>query len=589
VTAAKNLFDIGQMVQNIGDALAGGAAAAQVELIIYHVDYAFYHLNVIGDESALRCSCMYLLKLVMDQAQLGDSVELGLQVQTSNYGELPPVKNTTITLHDKFNCTIEICYPINPLATGTLYHKLAIDLINNLLSTMGATLMTETDDGKQRYSISLEMEAGPSPDYAVEDEDIRKRLYSRMSGEPSVEELIKFSQRLRGLRVALYATTKSSFAKHLTSCLTTWGTDISHHPVGGEEDLEACGSEVGRSSPRANSNSPSSVCNNIELISTIKGDKMDEIRARNAQVPTFIIIDDNVEALRQLLTSLKDSQLHGTSPMMNSNRLMRNKPMQAPNFPQPNTAVIHFTSLLNYKHVKDTIQTFFPPTDTRSYPLPQVLVIPKPAGPRRFLTALHTAVNKIIVDPLFLPIATSPMSPGHPGYIGDVEHNKETTESSNTYFPTIAATQLMPTSPSIGRSPGSGSSSPKIGPGGGLLVIPKNAKPTVLSMQNVKKDTKNGISPNTENVQGSIPTRAFSEPSSPIVTENSIKLTNGPQTAPILPNSPATKSSSNGFAPKKRSKPPTERTKTTASIPPINVLIVEGMLHITWRLTIRCC
>ncbi|EGO01532.1 SSK1, two-component response regulator activity [Serpula lacrymans var. lacrymans S7.3] len=43
---------------------------------------------------------------------------------------------------------------------------------------------------------------------------------------------------------------------------------------------------------------------------------------------------------------------------------------------------------------------------------PEVMIIPKPAGPRRFLTALHTAVKKPVVDPFFAPIATSPISPG---------------------------------------------------------------------------------------------------------------------------------------------------------------------------------
>lgn len=40
------------------------------------------------------------------------------------------------------------------------------------------------------------------------------------------------------------------------------------------------------------------------------------------------------------------------------------------------------------------------------------MVIPKPVGPRRFLTALHTVVARPIIDPYFTPIATSPRSPG---------------------------------------------------------------------------------------------------------------------------------------------------------------------------------
>ncbi|CAG8515202.1 10648_t:CDS:2 [Paraglomus brasilianum] len=564
----RTCFDIGQMVQNIGDATAGGAAVAQVELIIYHVDYAFYHLNVIGDESALRYSCMYILKRVMDQIQPGSSIELGLHVQTSNYGELLPVKNKPIRSHDKFNCTFEICHAINPSVTETSSSSPAIALANNMLSSLGATLITETCDRKKRYSISLEMEAGPPSDYPLVDEDTRKRnSYSVMSGEPSIEELIKFSQRLRGLRVALYATSKSPFAKHLTSCLTTWGTDISHHPVGGEEDFETPRSETGQSDSRSNSRSASSVPNTIALSSTVKGDKVDEIRARNAQVPTFIIIDDDVEALRQWLTSQKDSQSHRTGPAMNNNRLSRTKhPMHVPNLSQPNTAIIHFTSLSNYKLVKDMIQTVFSPTDSRSYPLPQVLVIPKPAGPRRFLTALHTALNKVVVDPAFMPIATSPMSPGHPGYTSDAEHNKDGTEQpTNTYFSSSAAAMSTST-PSVGRSPGSGSSSPRTGPGGGVLIIPKNAKPIgAVFVKGVEKETPLRV----ENLQGSGMT--LSEPSSP-VTGGSTKSVSGPKTAPIPLNSPVLQSPSNGVT-GSRSKP-LPKPREPASIP-INVLIVE--------------
>ncbi|CAG8502124.1 929_t:CDS:2 [Paraglomus occultum] len=563
----RTCFDIGQMVQNIGDATAGGAAVAQVELIIYHVDYAFHHLNVIGDESALRYSCMYLLKRVMDQIQPGGSIELGLQVQTSNYGEVLPANNQPNRSHDKFNCTIEISHAINPSVTEATSPNPAILLANNMLSVLGATLITETCDGKKRYSISLEMDAGPPPDCSLVDEDTRKRnSYSAMSGEPSIEELIKFSQRLRGLRVALYATSKSSFAKHLTSCLTTWGTDISHHPVGGEEDLETPRSETGQSDSAPNSKSSSSAPNTTVSSSTTKCDKVDEIRARNARVPTFIIIDDDVEALRQWLTSQKDSQSHRTGVVMNNNRQSRTKhPMQVPSLSQPNTAIIHFTSLSKYKLVKDMIQTVFPPTDSRSYPLPQVLVIPKPAGPRRFLTALHTALNKVVVDPVFMPIATSPMSPGHPGYNSEAEYSKDVTEQpTNTYFSSSAAA-MSTSSSSVGRSPGSGSSSPRTGPGGGVLVIPKNAKPLGgIFIKGVEKETSLRV----ENLQGS--GRVYSEPPSPVVG-GAMKSVNGPQTASTPISSPVLQSP-NGLT-NNRNKPP-PKPREPASIP-INVLIVE--------------
>lgn len=78
--------------------------------------------------------------------------------------------------------------------------------------------------------------------------------------------------------------------------------------------------------------------------------------------------------------------------------------------PSPNIIIVHITSLGHYKHVKDTVQSalfLVPPSR-----MPDIIVVPKPAGPRRFLTALYTAVRRPMVDPWFSPIATSPQSPG---------------------------------------------------------------------------------------------------------------------------------------------------------------------------------
>lgn len=44
-------------------------------------------------------------------------------------------------------------------------------------------------------------------------------------------------------------------------------------------------------------------------------------------------------------------------------------------------------------------------------PLPYILVLPKPAGPRRVLTAIHTAINVPVLDHSYSPIATAPTSP----------------------------------------------------------------------------------------------------------------------------------------------------------------------------------
>lgn len=47
-------FDIGELLQNLGDALAGLAAKLDVSLVIYHCDNNIHHTLVLGDEGAIR-------------------------------------------------------------------------------------------------------------------------------------------------------------------------------------------------------------------------------------------------------------------------------------------------------------------------------------------------------------------------------------------------------------------------------------------------------------------------------------------------------------------------------------------------------
>jgi len=47
-------FDIGDLLQNMGDALAGVASKLDVNFVIYHCDNSLHHTLVIGDEGAIR-------------------------------------------------------------------------------------------------------------------------------------------------------------------------------------------------------------------------------------------------------------------------------------------------------------------------------------------------------------------------------------------------------------------------------------------------------------------------------------------------------------------------------------------------------
>ena len=140
--------------------------------------------------------------------------------------------------------------------------------------------------------------------------------------------------------------------------------------------------------------------------------------------PSFILIDDDVSALRQQLLLLRNEQsfnLNLKRPRLAAHHRPKSSPqiMRAKagrqssmvfNQQSSHPVVVHFTSLQNYKVVKDLIHSILS-TPSPSNFVPEVIVLPKPAGPRRLLTALRTAIVKPIVDPFFSPIATSPMSP----------------------------------------------------------------------------------------------------------------------------------------------------------------------------------
>lgn len=47
-------IDVGELIQNVGDALAGMSAKLGVHFVIYHTDNGLYYPNVIGDEDAIK-------------------------------------------------------------------------------------------------------------------------------------------------------------------------------------------------------------------------------------------------------------------------------------------------------------------------------------------------------------------------------------------------------------------------------------------------------------------------------------------------------------------------------------------------------
>ena len=251
----------------------------------------------------------------------------------------------------------------------------------------------------------------------------------KLSGEPTLEDLAQFIETLKGKKVSLYADATGIFAQHLTSYLASWGLDVSHASSDppDAEDSPAC--EAVNSPCTEHSPVVSEALGGTSILQTL--DEQDPPssapltpKALN-QSPSFILIDDDVSVLRERLRRLRAELPHPLQfsrkrPNLAANHRPRSSPQvvraigHSPATSSPRTAavIIHFTSLANFKLVKGILQSVLGPSNGTISRLPEVIVIPKPAGPRRVLTALHTAAMKPIVDPFFSPIATSPISPG---------------------------------------------------------------------------------------------------------------------------------------------------------------------------------
>ncbi|RUS15678.1 hypothetical protein BC937DRAFT_92138 [Endogone sp. FLAS-F59071] len=466
-------FDIGELMQNVGDALAGTAAKLGVELVVYHSDNALHYMNVMADEGGFRHALMNLLRTILDSCNPGASVELGLNIAPFT---LSPTSDSSfissINKGDRLQVTFEVIHNPSPTAGDTVLCPNA-NLTDKLVTYLGGSLRADELDGNRtRFEVTVEVEAGTTVERrsVPEQSNGHPRLQRRLSGvrfssEPTLDDLVQFIELLRGVKVVLHATDQSVFARHLTSCLTSWGTDISHVPVTLQSDTTTATSGSGYFGSDYNfyntvmsfSNSGDSITNTPPseggtptnlVVTSPRGSGTTSPVGEFAQKPSrqnhstsseeqqlqqmppaFVLIDDDIQTLEEKLLEFRNqppsmvappTPAHGTNGNGNSHyrRHRRGKSNGGASGMSPQTtAIIHFTSLSNYKQCKDAVQwlvsgsPLFPPAMSVSPFFPQVLVVPKPAGPRRVLTTLHTAMTKAIVEPHYNPIATSPSTP----------------------------------------------------------------------------------------------------------------------------------------------------------------------------------
>ncbi|KAI9512700.1 hypothetical protein F5148DRAFT_973098 [Russula earlei] len=459
--ASVHDFDIGETLQNVGDALGGMAAELGVELVLYHGDVGMKHIAVKGDEIGILYTLSHIVRQILAAAHRGDCVQIGLflvapVVVSPKKGDPSvfevPLDATepadAISLPDPdspLRCTFQITQIFAHNIAGTsaplsgttpVRGKPYLDshILHRLVRHVNATLTCEPTDTAPVCKLSVTLERGSpavvNPAIILSDNDPLLQSFPdfKLSEEPTLEDLAQFVGTLKGKKVSLYADAAGIFAHHLTSYLTSWGLDVSHASSESDAENSPC-----RESMNLSSAEHPPVTNEALGGGTIL-QTLDEQESppsapltpkSPSQSPSFILIDDDISVLRERLGKLRaelphPSQFARKRPNLAANHRPRSSPQVARAIGQSSTTssprsvvvIIHFTSLGNFKLVKGILQSVLGPSNGTPGRLPEVIVIPKPAGPRRVLTALHTAITKPIVDPFFSPIATSPISPG---------------------------------------------------------------------------------------------------------------------------------------------------------------------------------
>lgn len=292
-------------------------------------------------------------------------------------------------------------------------------LARALLSQLSIELEDGPADANSRSWVMRAQLASPRPKLQSEDpaETLGRRRASLEPGtgqEPSMNDLKRFADTtLKGQKVALHSGELSTFAKHLTTYLAGWGMDVSHVPLEVEDKIDATGE-------KGYGQHIETTIPHVSEVPIFKNGTSDSgLSVSGEGASNLIIVDDDATTLRRILRQIRSMPLNYAPTLLAkrpqlASRRTRSSPhvRQLHQLPTVNssTVILHFASLSHYKEIKEIVQTALASHRTSS--LPEILVVPKPAGPRRIITALWTALRRPGVDPSLPPIATSPSSAG---------------------------------------------------------------------------------------------------------------------------------------------------------------------------------
>ncbi|KAH9978098.1 hypothetical protein BGW80DRAFT_1285779 [Lactifluus volemus] len=426
-------FDIGETLQSVGDALSGLAADRHVDLVLFHGDVGMKHIAVKGDEIGISSTLSHIVRQILVTAHPGDSLQLGLflvaPVRDALFDlPLDATEPADIISPPDPNLPLSCTFQITHTAPNRTKPFVGSHILQRLVHHINATFTCEPTETAFTCKLSMTFERGSpavvNPAIILSDNDPILQAFPdlKLSGEPTLEDLAQFVTTLKGKKVSLYANATGMFAQHLTSYLTSWGLDVSH--ASPDSDVEGSPARELGNLPSVElsdaGNDPLGAGTILHTLSE-QQDSAPLTPKAPTQSSSFILIDDDISVLRERLRKWRAELLQPLQPPRKRPNLAANhRPRSSPQVartlahslsPRSSPVIIHFTSLANFKLVKGILHSVLGPSNGQASHLPEVIVIPKPAGPRRVLTALHTAATKPLVEPSFSPIATSPISP----------------------------------------------------------------------------------------------------------------------------------------------------------------------------------
>ncbi|TIB80295.1 hypothetical protein E3Q22_01974 [Wallemia mellicola] len=462
-------WDIGEMLQGIADSLAGLAAERSINIVIAHAGANLQHVSVKGDrasinEGSLSFGLLHILRRILDTALPGSSLEISLHIT-------PEPDDETETKTSRLTCTFEIQHYHPKASAFSLQQQnipspfLANLVTRHILSDLVVDLKSRpvfacTPDEPHRrcydFVLSL-LEGDPLPESLLTpEEEASRQPFGQnfaLAREPTIRELETLATKdLYNYEAEFYCHPDNIFAKHICGYLSSWRMQVNVHNIDNGDSANDLSSQsqntkVPLTTERTSENeemTPSDVSNDNTSFETGLGVNSEnhtigaeDESGKHTDIPNkarFIIIDDDIITFKKTLNSERlkvirryhqslASQTKVLNPQTNRpslhSRHTNSSQLDQPSSSQINNGgpyFIHFTSLENYKLVIDAILSARVPLDTSSnesfnFDLPNIQVLPKPAGPRRVLTALHTSINKPVVDPHFRPLATTPLSP----------------------------------------------------------------------------------------------------------------------------------------------------------------------------------